>query len=153
MRLGDDDGRHSKYPDLALGEAGAALTWFDERDGNREVYLATGTLAELRSRGTTEAHRITETPGESIGAYVAINGSRIGLAWCDNSSGAHDVYTQIFTLEGAPQTSPVRTATRAQSMIPAIRPWKNGFVTAWNELEGQAFDVRNRSEVVVSFVP
>jgi hypothetical protein len=152
-RLSDDDGRHSKYPDLAVGEGVAALTWFDERDGNREVYLAVGTLAELRAQGTAGAHRITTTEGESIGAYVALNGARIGLVWCDNSSGAHDVYTQTFTLEGVPLAPPARTATRTESLIPAIRPWKAGFVTAWNELEGQAFDARNRSEVVVAFVP
>ena len=40
-RLTADDGIRSKYPDIALGAGGrGAITWFDERDGNREVYLA-----------------------------------------------------------------------------------------------------------------
>src|SRR5262245_40453140 len=48
-RLTADDGIRSKYPDVAFGSGGrAAITWFDERDGNREVYLAaTETTDEL----------------------------------------------------------------------------------------------------------
>ena len=37
-------GAPSKSPDLALGAGGrAALSWQDDRDGNAEVYLLTGT--------------------------------------------------------------------------------------------------------------
>ena len=152
-RLGDDDGHHSKYPDLALGDGVAALTWFDERDGNQEVYLATGSLAELRAGGTAAARRITETPGDSIGAYVAVNGNRIGLAWCDDSGGSNDVYTQTFRADGSPQGPPARVTTRAESLIPAIHAWRGGFFAAWSELEGSPHDRGNRSEVVVTFVP
>jgi hypothetical protein len=152
-RLSDDDGHHSKYPDLALGDGGAALTWFDERDGNREVYLATDSLADLRSRGTAAARRVTTTPGASIGAYVAVNAGRIGLAWCDDSGGSYDIFTQTFRADGSPQAPPARITTNAESLIPAIRAWGNGFVTAWIELEGEVHEGANRSEVVVAFVP
>jgi len=151
--LSDDDGRHSKYPDLALGDGTAALTWFDERDGNREVYLATGSLAELRSRGVAAPRRITTTPGESIGAYVAVNAGRIGLAWCDDSSGSFDIYTQTFRADGSLEAPPARLTTSAQSLIPAIHAWGGGFVTAWTELEGEPHEGGNRSEVLVAFVP
>jgi hypothetical protein len=152
-RLSDDDGHPSKYPDLALGDDTAVLTWFDERDRNREVYLATGSLAELRSRGVAAARRITTTPGESIGAYVAVNAGRIGLAWCDDSSGSFDIYTQTFRADGSPQAPPARVTTSAESLIPAIHAWGGGFVTAWTELEGEPHEGGNRAEVVVAFVP
>lgn len=152
-RVSDDDGRHSKYPDLALGDGEAALTWFDERDRNREVYLASGSLADLRSGGVAAARRITTTPGESIGAYVAVNAGRIGLAWCDDSSGSFDIYTQTFRADGSPQAPPARVTTSAQSLIPAIRAWGGGFVAAWTELEGEPHEGGNRAEVVVAFVP
>jgi hypothetical protein len=154
VRLSDDDGRHSKYPDLALGgDDSAALTWFDERDRNREVYLAMGSLAELRSGGVATARRVTTTPGESIGAYVAVNAGRIGLAWCDDSGGAFDIYTQTFRADGTLEAPPARVATNAQSLIPAIHAWGGGFVAAWTELEGAPHERANRSEVVVAFVP
>lgn len=152
-RLSDDDGRHSKYPDIALADGSAALTWFDERDRNREVYLATGSLAELRSGGVAAARRVTTTPGESIGAYVAVNAGRLGLAWCDDSSGSFDIYTQTFRADGTLEAPPTRVTTSAQSLIPAIQAWGGGFVTAWTELEGEPHERGNRSEVVVAFVP
>ena len=39
-RLSFDDGASSIYPDLAFGAGRAAVTWWDTRDGNAEVYLA-----------------------------------------------------------------------------------------------------------------
>src|SRR5690606_360396 len=39
FRVSADDGHDSKYPDIALRGDLAALTWFDARHGNNEVYL------------------------------------------------------------------------------------------------------------------
>ena len=35
-----DDGFDSKYPDLAFGEETVALTWWDRKDGNEEIYIS-----------------------------------------------------------------------------------------------------------------
>lgn len=157
-RLTDDDGHRSKYPDLALSNGRAALTWFDERDGRREVYLYAGALDSLGEEMELLARRITDTPGESKGAYVAWNGERIGLAWSDEQcSGAYDVYFQAFDLHGEPAGAAHRlTATPESSLIPAIRAWNEGFVVAWNEVapgpEGVS-DPATRSEVHLAIVP
>ena len=47
-RLTVDDGFPSKYPDLVFGPDRVALTWLDERDGNREVYLFVAPREELQ---------------------------------------------------------------------------------------------------------
>ncbi len=151
IRLTRDDGQRSKYPDLALSGQRAALTWFDDRDGNRDVYLLTGTLAELHDSVDLRAQRITHTPGESIGAYVAWNGERIGLAWSDELDGPHDIRFQSFDAAGAPLGEIQRiTRTPTRSSIPAIRPWRSGFAIAWNEVTpgpGGTHDPETRSEV------
>lgn len=140
VRLGTDDGAESKYPDIAIHGNIAALTWFDSRDGNNEVYL---TVAELQSlagitAGTSEqvGRRITQTAGDSVGAYLAWNGDKLGLAWNDDDSGRHQIYFQSFDTTGQP-LQPVRqlTSTRAASRIPAIVPHAAGFALAWNEIE------------------
>ncbi len=136
-RLTADDGIRSKYPDLAFDAGGrAALTWFDERDGNREVYLAaTDAADELLAPIEPRAQRITSTPGASIGAYVARTRDRIGLAWCDNSSGNFEVFFQPFDASAMPLTPPRRLSdTPTSSMIPAIEPWSDGFALAWDEV-------------------
>jgi uncharacterized iron-regulated membrane protein len=138
VRLTADDGLDSKYPDLAFSGDRVAITWFDKRDGNEEVYLFAGSAAELTDlTGGIEprARRITQTPGESIGAYLAWNGRRLGLAWCDNSEGKqHEIFFQPFNEAGEPVADARRlTHNPTWSLIPAIRPWRGGFVLAWNE--------------------
>ena len=47
-RLTKDDGAESKYPDLKMSDEGRlALTWYDMRDGNDEVYLLVGSQSDL----------------------------------------------------------------------------------------------------------
>ena len=81
------------------------------------------------------ARRITTTPGASIGAYLAWNGERIGLAWCDDSVGNYEVFFQSFDASGDPIAPPRRLSdTPTSSMIPAIEPWREGFALAWDEV-------------------
>jgi hypothetical protein len=135
--LSGDDGHDSVYPDIALSGEHAALTWFDTRDGNSEVYLSVGDLAgvsTLESRGV----RITHTPGASIGAYVAWNGQRLGLAWCDDIAGQSEVFIQRFSASGTASATAHRvTRNPTQSSIPAIQPWQDGFALAWNEYQAE----------------
>lgn len=134
-QLSEDDGIPSKYPDVALEGEFGAITWFDERDGNREVYLAVAPAADLRGPLEPRARRVTSSLGASIGAYLAWNGDRVGLAWSDDSGGNYEVYFQAFDASGEPLSAsrPV-TETVANSMIPAIKPWRDGFALAWDEV-------------------
>lgn len=135
-RLTGDDGVSSKYPDIAIDDGRAALAWFDRRDGNPEVYLVADPLSGL-SDVDRRATRVTHTAGESIGAYVAWNRGRIGLAWSDDTLGQQEVYFQSFDRQGHPLGDAQRmTQTAASSLIPAIRPWRSGFALAWNEYTG-----------------
>lgn len=140
-----DDGAASKYPDLATdGEGRVALTWYDMRDGNDEIYLYVGRASDLDGEIDDRARRITTTDGESIGAYVTWNNGRVGLAWSDKTPGAHEIYFQTFDGGGMPLESARRlTRTNAWSLVPAIRPWRNGFALAWTEYlpaSGEAHD-------------
>jgi hypothetical protein len=134
--LTPDDGFASKYPDLALSGERAALTWFDERDGNQEVYLAVLPAAAFATQVQQRAQRVTNTPGDSFGAYVAWNRDRVGLAWSDASSGQAEVFFADFDRRGQP-LAPTRqvTSSPAASLIPCIRAWQDGFALAWNETE------------------
>jgi len=156
IRLTADDGFVSKYPDIELMGDRAAITWFDERDGNREVYLLVATRDALLAGAPTERHRVTRTAGESIGAYVGSNGQRVGLAWSDVIDGQHEIFFQTFDSEGDPLASPLRvTNTSTASLIPAIVGAGPGFALAWNEdVIGARGDHRSggRSEIVFTQV-
>ena len=155
-RITADDGFASKYPDLALTPEGAALTWIDARDGNEEVYLFVGSLIDLSDDVGVRARRVTESKGESIGAYVAWNGDRVGLAWSDNSAGQHEVYFQSFGSSGNAISDPDRlTRNRSDSLIPAIQPVGDGFMLTWNEFlpdSRETYGSDTRSEIVVAVI-
>lgn len=127
-----DDGVPSKYPDITFSSDGrAAVTWYDERDGNQEVYLFAGRMAEFIEE---RAFRVTETPGRSVGSFPAWNGRRIGVVWSDDSDGQPEVYFRPFNESGQPlddarQITDNETASRA----PSIRASGTGFALAWNE--------------------
>jgi uncharacterized iron-regulated membrane protein len=157
FRLSADDGFNSKYPDLAFAGNRAALTWFDTRDGNEEVYLFVGPVNELKEGLEQRAARVTHTAGESIGAYLAWNGRQVGLAWCDDTDGnQHDIYFQRFDDAGKAAGEPRRLTRNATlSLIPAVRPWRDGFALAWNEFVPDPRDVHGpdgRSEVMFAVV-
>jgi len=156
VRLTKDDGAPSKYPDLAIGAGGRmALSWQDERDGNVEVYLLTGVLGDLSGEIDGRSRRVTNTPGETIGAYLAWNGDRIGLSWSDKISGQHEVYFESFDATGMPREAARRlTGNTTWSLVPAIRPRGDGFALAWNEYQPESVEVHNGgSEVFFLPVP
>ena len=73
QRLTRDDGLASKYPDLQTGPQGrVALTWYDTRDGNDEVYssslvtpscAARSTIARVASRRRRGSRSARMSPG------------------------------------------------------------------------------------------
>ena len=154
-RLTADDGFASKYPDLALSGSHAALTWFDVKDGNEEVYLNVSPLATLVRADAVAGTRVTTTKGHSIGAYLTWNRDRVGLAWCDDTVGQHEIYLSQFDSAGTRRGNVQRvTDTTPDSLIPAIRPWRNGFALAWIEYLGKDdHDARGRSQVLLKIVP
>ena len=157
VRLTCQDGVVSKYPDVAFGPDRVAVTWLDEKDGNREVYLAAVPYEQVGEGIDQQATRVTRTPGESIGAYVAWNGEQIGLAWSDDTEGSHEIYFQRFFADGTPVHQPQRVTTNpTASLIPAIEAFRDGFALVWNEdvIEMRGSHAEGgRSEVAFAFVP
>ena len=86
-----------------------------------------------------------------------MNADRIGVVWCDDSSGNYEVFFQSFDADGNPLAPPRQLSdTSTNSMIPAIKPWRDGVAMAWDEVlprEEGAPDDATRGEVVFTLVP
>ena len=129
VRLTRDDGVESKYPDLKTGDEGrVALTWYDMRDGNDEVYLLVGSQSDLHGEIDDRSRRVTMTDGESIGAYLTWNGGRSRARVVGQDAGVHDVFFQRFDQPRRCPLGPKQRITRSTmwSLVPAIRPWRQG---------------------------
>ena len=96
-RVSADDGVRSKYPDIALEGTRGAVTWFDERDGNREVYLAVAPSSRAAVVGGGHVTPCDADAGR-IDRRISSLGiaERVGLAWSDDSSGNYEVFFQPF---------------------------------------------------------
>jgi hypothetical protein len=153
-RLTKDDGVESKYPDLKFGPEGrVALTWYDMRDGNDEVYLFVGGQSDMHREIDARSRRVTMTDGESIGAYLAWNDDVVGLAWSDKTPGAHEIFFQRFDSAGMPIGAEERiTSSPTWSLVPAIRPWRRGFALAWTEYQPTSSQVHEGTGEV-AFTP
>lgn len=137
-----DDGHPSLYPDLQVNEAGqAALTWFDQRDGNEEIYLIVAPFELLGTDNMPAARRITNDRSASIGAYVAWNGAILGLAWSDSPYGSREIFIETFDRVGH-SLGPMQaiSASKGQASVPSIRPSAAGFLVAWNDYTAQKGD-------------
>jgi hypothetical protein len=150
QQITDDDGVPSKYPDIA-GTTHQALTWFDKRDGNEEVYLKVGSRTAIRDAAVTPI-RVTATAGGSTGAYLDwLTGSgddRIGLAWPDNTGGQHEIYFQAFAPDGRSLGAARRlTANSGASLIPAIAAAGDTFALAWTGYMPAVADAPSSSQV------
>lgn len=131
-QLTADDGVPSKYPDIAFNGSRVALTWFEEREGNEDVFVAVASVDDVDAPLRT--HQVTRNPGESIGAYLAWEGDRVGVAWSDEIDGQHEVYFQAFDAQGQPLGERRRiTDSAPSSLIPAIRARSGRFALAWTE--------------------
>ncbi|MEO6078378.1 MAG: hypothetical protein ABIQ86_01175 [Steroidobacteraceae bacterium] len=134
--LSSDDGHDSVYPDVSLSGDHAALSWVDARDGNSEIYLFVGDESALRFPMDTRGIRVTHTPDESMGAYAAWNGDRLGIAWSEGKAGNTAVYSQEFQFSGVSRGAPHRVGHGPRhASIPAISRWRSGFALAWNEYQ------------------
>ena len=100
VRLTPDDGADSKYPDVALSQGRAALTWFDMKDGNEEVYLTVGERSAYLTGRPPAWMRITSTSGPFDWCLRRLERHPFRLVWCDNTPGNQEVYFQSFDRDG-----------------------------------------------------
>jgi hypothetical protein len=138
-RAGRDDGFESAYPDIALDGTRYAVTWFDSRDGNSEVYLRCGQLdpsgappADLLLDDDA-ARRVTRTPAESTGAYVAWQDGRVVLAWIEGEGTRRMLWLQQFDRDCRPAGRARRIdGGGTEAGVPSLAASAAGLLIAWN---------------------
>jgi hypothetical protein len=120
-----------------------AVTWFDSRDGNQEVYLRCGTWGSTGLPGSgllvddPSARRVTRTSAESIGAYVTWNQGHVELAWTEGRDVHRVLWRQRFDRDCRPLGSAQRVGSAgAQAGIPSLAASPAGLALAWNGQRG-----------------
>ncbi|MBI4091003.1 MAG: hypothetical protein HY422_03185, partial [Candidatus Komeilibacteria bacterium] len=84
----------SMYPSLSWTGSAYGLAWYDRRDGNNEIYF---TMLDVNGVKLQIDQRLTTDAGNSQYPALRWTGSRFGLAWLDNRTGASEVYFTSIT--------------------------------------------------------
>lgn len=79
----------SYHPSVSASGSNVHLTWYDERDGNREIYYKTSTDAGISWGADT---RLTSNISESSHPSVTISGLGVHIVWQDIRDGNWEIY-------------------------------------------------------------
>jgi hypothetical protein len=142
--LRGERGHASVFPDIALQESRYAISWVDSRDGNDEVYLHCGELGV--DGGPTAglpmddaaAHRVTHSPGPSMGAYATWHEQGIELAWIETRGKRGELWRQRFDRHCRPRSAAERIPAWGEAGIPSLASSPEGLLLAWNAMRGPA---------------
>jgi hypothetical protein len=84
----------SGYASLAVSGNIVHLTWYDERDGNYEVYYKRSTDGGLNWEADT---RLTNNPGYSWSPSISVSGNLVHVVWFNDLSGNEEIYYKRST--------------------------------------------------------
>lgn len=83
------DGGDSYHPSVAVSGSNVHITWQDNRDGNEEIYYKVSNDGGL---SWDPDIRLTDDPGSSYNASVALSGQQINVVWADDRDGNWEIY-------------------------------------------------------------
>jgi hypothetical protein len=110
-----------------------AVTWYDEADGNAEIYLAL-----IDTLGNASAPiRITDDPANSTEPRLAWTGTELGLLWLDSRDAPRELYFARLDETGARLSGDIAlTANGVFTNAPRLA-WTGGeYGVAWEDHSG-----------------
>ncbi len=113
-----NDPAGSYLPSIGVSGNQIHVSWFDERDGNKELYYKRSLDGGLTWGPDV---RLTNDPADSYRPSVAVSGNGIHLVWYDNRDGNTEIFYKRSTDNGvtwSPDTSLTNDAS--DSFYPSV---------------------------------
>ncbi len=105
------------------------VVWFDERDGNREIYYMRSTDSGVNWGTST---RLTNSAGSSENPTITVEGSVVHVVWHDSRDGNNEIYYKRSGDGGVSWGTDVRlTNATNQSRWPSISTTGSDVHIAW----------------------
>lgn len=113
-----NDPASSLSPSVGVVDNQVHLTWFDQRDGNNEVYYKRSADGGLSWSADT---RLTSNPSSSIFSAIAVSKAMVHIAWEEHRDGNGEIYYKRSTDGGITwEAETGLTNNAAQSFSPSI---------------------------------
>lgn len=126
-------------PSLAARDEYVWISWFDNRDGNFEIY----TKRSLDAGATWSPDtRLTTTSGQSLRPVIAQRGNQVFIVYWDNTGSDDEVYFLQSNDMGASWSAPERlTFGNIASVRPSVAASASGIHVAWTDGRDQNEEV------------
>jgi hypothetical protein len=112
------------------GEYG--LAWYDNRDGNGEIYF---TRLDVSGNKIRSDIRVTNDPAGSWNPSLVWTGSEYGVAWYDFRDGNYEIYFARLSSVGSKIGSDLRvTSDSERSQYPSLTWSGSEYALAWYDL-------------------
>jgi hypothetical protein len=122
---------YSFVPSVAVSGSVAHVVWWDERDGNAEIYYKRSTDAGINWGADT---RLTNNTASSNSPSVAISSSVVYVVWYDNRDGNNEIYYKRSTDAGVNWGADIRlTNNIANSQYSSITVYGPGVHVVWQD--------------------
>lgn len=124
-----NDAANSLSPSVAVSGSNVHVTWFDQRDGNNEIYYKRS--IDGGQSWSTDI-RLTNNSSSSIYSAVAAVGDRIHVVWEEYRDGNGEIYYKRSTDGGASWSADTRlTNNAANSFSPSVAAAAGDVNIAW----------------------
>ena len=126
-----NDGANSFSPSISATAADVNVAWFDQRDGNLEIYDKHSADAGLN---WAVDKRVTNNPAVSNYPSVSVSGSSVHLVWFDERDGNTEIYYNNSTDRGATWGTEIRlTNDGARSTDPCLAVSGSNVHVLWTD--------------------
>ena len=121
----------SAYPSISVSGTNVHVVWFDERDGNREIYYKRSTDGGV-NWGTDK--RLTNNSAFSSYPSISVSGSNVHVVWADYREGNDDIYYKRSADEGLNWGTDTRlTNNSANSAYPSVIASGSSIHVVWSD--------------------
>ncbi len=131
VRITNNDGT-SGVPSLVWTGTEYGLSWYDDRDGNREIYFA---RLDASGNKISPDMRITNDVGSSWHPSLVWTGTEYGVSWYDDRDGNNEIYFARIDTSGNKIGSDMRITNAAERSRCHYLIWTGTeYAVSWNDL-------------------
>ncbi|MCX6162605.1 MAG: exo-alpha-sialidase [Ignavibacteriae bacterium] len=124
---------NSNWVSSAVLGSNVHIVWYDNRDGNNEIYYKRSTDAGVNWSADT---RLTNDPANSVMPNIALSGSNVHIVWYDYRDGSYaEIYYKLSTDGGNTWSVDTRlTYDPATTLYPFITVSNSIVHVAWSDI-------------------
>lgn len=121
----------SQNPSIAVSGNIVHVAWYDQRDGNPEIYYKRSNDGGTAWGADT---RLTDAMGNSYTPSIAVSGNNVHIAWHDSRDGNEEIYYKRSTDGGTTWSAGTRlTDAAGNSALSAIAVFGDNVHVAWQD--------------------